>query len=643
MHKIKAYRISKNIFWKIPKCFFIVISFFLIYYYYYSSLEACNEDINICASRYEWIKTKIKEEVISCFILEMMIQLMLYKYLSKKHIIHISIVLGYFFYKSHGLSFDDHGYFNFLYYLILLVLFTIVFIPFGFFIIHCGFKDITLKLIMKNCNDWPKGLNNTYIENNRTKYDCQIKIPKICIYKNLEYFQDYSSLIRKDCKNQNGKKAKENILKYSTSPYIDKKVNRIGYPQLNKDKSCLQDFRDKNNMLRKYLLKNLVDMDKKDILIKHFKDKIPEVEIDFTNIKEPKLNINVQYNKTLSKKRKLLEKKVQPYSNNILLLYLDSVSRVNGLRQLKKTTKFFEKFMSYKGGFHHKYPSENFHSFQFFKYHSFLGYTTINFPLLFYGEKYKEKNRILITKFFKENGFITSAANDYCQIDNVRAHHKFSFAEMYDHIFYLCDPNNKNINVNTIRCLYGKNNYEHLLEYTNQFWRKYQNNRKYSIIIGNQGHEGTLTVIKHSDDLIYNFLNNLFEDNLLKETTIFLLSDHGVGMPSIYFTSQFYQMEINLPMLFIIVNDRKNVSYEEQYKFIHENQQIFITAFDIYNSLGHILYGNKYYQIQSKSKKKNSCKSKYGRSLFEKMNAKGRFSKKYKHFKKIGFSELACK
>lgn len=81
MHKIKAYRISKNIFWKTPKCFFIVISFFLIYYYYYSSLEACNEDINICASRYEWIKTKIKEEVISCFILEMMIQLMLYKYL----------------------------------------------------------------------------------------------------------------------------------------------------------------------------------------------------------------------------------------------------------------------------------------------------------------------------------------------------------------------------------------------------------------------------------------------------------------------------------------------------------------------------------------------------------------------------------
>ena len=116
MNKIKAYRICKNIFWKTPKYLFIVINFILIYYYYYTSLEACHEDIDICASKSEWIKTKIKEEVFSCLIMEMIIQLMIYKYLSKIHIIHIIIVMSYFYYKSHGLSFDDHGYFNFLYY-----------------------------------------------------------------------------------------------------------------------------------------------------------------------------------------------------------------------------------------------------------------------------------------------------------------------------------------------------------------------------------------------------------------------------------------------------------------------------------------------------------------------------------------------
>ena len=67
-----------------------------------------------------------------------------------------------------------------------------------------------IKTAGKDCNDWSKGLNNTYIENDKSKYGCQIQIPKICIYKNLEYLQDYTRLLRKDCRKQNGKKAKEN-------------------------------------------------------------------------------------------------------------------------------------------------------------------------------------------------------------------------------------------------------------------------------------------------------------------------------------------------------------------------------------------------------------------------------------------------
>ena len=42
--------------------------------------------------------------------------------------------------------------------------------------------------------------------------------------------------------------------------------------------------------------------------------------------------------------------------------------------------------MAYEGYYHAKYLSEKFHSFQFFKYHSFKGHTTINYPFLFYGQ-----------------------------------------------------------------------------------------------------------------------------------------------------------------------------------------------------------------------------------------------------------------
>ena len=655
------YKFYKNLLKKIVQYVCIFFVFLLIYLLYFLSLEKCTLGIEPCCAKFKWIEEKILEEIISCLLMEIMIQLMFFKIISKKHLIHIIIIFNIFLFYSHGLNFDDHGYFNFLYYFILLIIMSLLLIPVNCFIICCVNKIISTKLIIiyfliinfiyiflrtigTNCNDWSKGLNNTYIENDKSKYGCQIQVPKICIYKSLEFYQDYSKLIGKNCTNfKNGRKQKGNILKVSKSPYINETTKRIGYPLLNKEEMTFLDYPDSRNSLRQYFLKNLVDMDNKKILNQYFKNKFPEIEVNFTNIKEPKININLHFNKSLSNERKLLEKNSEPYSDNVLLLYLDSLSRVNALRQLKKTTKFFEKFMSYKGGFHYKYPSENFHSFQFFKYHSFRGHTAINYPFLFFGQNRNNKNKVLITKFFKENGYITSEATDWCGIDNIRTFHNFTEKDMYDHLLALCDPNNDHYNSNTIRCLYGKHNTEYLVEYTYQFWIKYRYNRKYSIIIDNHAHEGTLTVVKYIDNIISNFLNNLFNKNLLKNSTILLLSDHGSGMPSIYYSTEFYSIEENLPILLIIINDRKNISYEEQYKNIYENQQVFITPFDIYNSLGNIIYGNKYISLENITKYKTSCKSPYGTSLFDRINPKERYPMKYKNLGKNGMSQISCK
>ena len=285
--------------------------------------------------------------------------------------------------------------------------------------------------------------------------------------------------------------------------------------------------------------------------------------------------------------------------------------------------------MSYKGGFNEKYPSENFHSFQFFKYHSFNGYTFINFPFLFYGQKKENSNKHLITYFLKKNGYVTCNIHDICRKEPTRTYHNFSIDEIYDHQYLSCDPNDYSENSSIIRCLYGKQNIEHLLHYAEQFWIKYKNNRKFAAVFTNLGHEGTLNVVKYQDSIIANFLNRLYKENLLKETSIILLSDHGVSMPSIYYAFDFYTTEINLPSFFIIINDRKNVSYEEQYKYIQENQQIFITAFDIYNTLGNLIYGEQYANIMNKTWEIDSPKSYLGISLLNKINSKERFPKKY--------------
>ena len=82
-------------------------------------------------------------------------------------------------------------------------------------------------------------------------------------------------------------------------------------------------------------------------------------------------------------------------------------------------------------------------------------------------------------------------------------------------------------------------------------------------------------------------------------------------------------------MLYIICNDRKNISYNEQYKYIYKNQQILITGYDIYNTIANLLYGNKYELIQNKSDIQDTPKSKYGQSLFNKINSKNRFPRNY--------------
>ena len=168
-----------------------------------------------------------------------------------------------------------------------------------------------------------------------------------------------------------------------------------------------------------------------------------------------------------------------------------------------------------------------------------------------------------------------------------------------------------------------------IFDYTEQFWRKYKNNRKFSTILLNSSHESSAEVLKYLDYIIFSFLNSLYKYNLFKDASIFLLSDHGIGIQSIYYLMDFFKYEYLLPMLYIIINDRKNTSYNEQYFYIQKNQQTFITAYDIYNTINHLLYGDNYINISNLTDEIATPKSSLGKSLFEKINPKSRNPKNY--------------
>ena len=499
------------------------------------------------------------------------------------------------------------------------MLFLIFLLFFSFYFIHSKF----------NCRNWNKGLNNTYIENDIKKFGCQIKIPKICPYKIGAFFLDLSKIYNIKC----GKDlaGKEETLKFSDSPYINKNTTKFGYPLTNKDPMCLNKPTKKSN-IELYVRKNLLDMDNKK-LFHDGKKNIPEIIADFSKNKYGELIIDVNYNDTLSKERKKLAKKSKPYTENILILYFDSVSRSNGLRQLKKTFRFIEKFMSYKGYSNKWYPNEKYHAFQFLKFHSFRFHTRGNYPKIFYGSK-KGSNITRITKYLKINGYVTGFSNDFCQLESCYLPHNMSQEEISDHEFIICDANKKDINSMLKRCLYDKINIGHQLEYGIQFWKKYKNNRKFLLIINNDGHEGTLEVIKYADQYIYKFLYDLFNENLLKDSIVMLISDHGCPMPSLYYFNDFFQYEDSLPMLYILSYDKKNITYDEQYKFLFQNQQKLITAYDVYNTIGHLIYWNSYKKIKNKEKShKDTPKSKFGKSLFTEIDSK-RVPSDYKNMSK---------
>ena len=620
----------------------ISVLYIISYYIYYLSLERCLDGEEICGNNMKWIYTKVVELVIASELISVLFALMIFNVSTKFHLVHLIVVFVLFYYYSHDFYFFNHGMYNIIVFILFfsLNLIIILFLKLLIYLFNLKNKLIINKIILIiilfiiynfeipdfTCDDWEKGLNNTSIDNDKDKYGCIIVTPKYCQYKLFSPYQDYTKILDLNCSLKNSNYRKK-ILEKSDSPYITKETKRFGYPLTNKGLMALLDGLD-DKVLKKYVADNLFDLDNN---YKNFTES--EITVDFSKDPLGELIIDLKYNESLSKERKKLEYLNNPYSNNILILFLDSVGRAASLRQLNKTLSFFEKFISYEGGFNQNFPEQKFHSFQFFKYQSFKGRTSGNFPRIYYGNLREAKNITSITKYFKENGFITNYVCDICKKDNARTLHNMTFSELYDHQMLLCDTNSPRYSKPIRKCFYGKDNIAFLLEYSEQFWRKYQNNRKFSNIIINTAHEGTMEVLKYVDEIIYNHLYSLYKDNLLKDSSIFLLSDHGVGVESIYYAFKFFALEAELPMLYIIINDRKNVTYKEQYFNIHKNQQTFITAYDIYNTINHLLYGDKYKYIQNLTDENPTPKSPLGISLFEYINTKARKSKDYEYMK----------
>ena len=406
---------------------------------------------------------------------------------------------------------------------------------------------------------------------------------------------------------------------------------------------------------------NLIDMDNAELLKQLGDKEKPEVVLDYSKNEYGEINIKINYDEELSQERKQLEKNTNPLYDNIIYIFFDAISRKHFSRVFKKTSKFIDNFMKYEGYSTEKDPSQKYHGFQFFKQHSFREYTLGNTIPMFYGQTYYSKKIESITGEFKNNGFVTCNLFGFCNKETfyydwqLKKDMERNFVEFDHEMFALnCDPNcfdvdnphSINLGESSVfrRRLYGKENVEYLFDYAVQFLENYKTNRKFLRISIPNGHEFSGQASKYVDEPLYNFLNYIFQNNLMKNSAVIFSADHGHSILVLYkfLEALDQQIELHNPLLLFILSDNEKKTYEEQYGNIYQNQQTFITTYDIYHTLKDILYRKDeeitIKGLEEKGEKFENKKHYLGTSLFRYIDPLERKCSNY-----IDIDECICK
>ena len=611
--------------------FFIIIGIFL---YYLTLLSACKGDnvtqanclIDLNSGFFFILGFYM---IVSIVILEIVLLLVIKRYISYYHLIYIIPLYIYFvhFYDTGG-DLVHHGSYNKILFYLLIVIIGII-LEFLLFlyslykkkyykilcIIILSFLFIYIIVLIKvkyNCNKWPNGLG-LYLENNPLRDKCYFIFPKKCSMDLIDGIFDVSRIIGENCETFR-KDEKKEIFKYLSKDLQNS--NYLAYP-ITLDYNWHNETHFENFYYK--VMNDMIDMEKEN---NFEKGKKPEIFLKFDPVSQRgHIDIKLKKNETLIEERRKnynkLDKDEIPKYKNFLFIYIDSLSRVHFMRKMKKSQKFLEQF----------YNSNSIYDlFQMIKYHSLLFYTLPNVHVMFYGESAFNENGTSILKLFKKKGYITGQAYDMCSreiYDIEKDNLKYTDFDNYDHenIAMFCDPNYyKRERPFTAflgpysfrrRCLYGIDVFDYVFEYGKQFWEAYINEPKFLRLAFIDGHEGTGEVISLLDVRLEKFLKNFQNNGYLNDTVIFFVSDHGNNMFGFYqiFSFEDFVTEKTLP--FWIILFPKSVNAKEK-SIIKENQQKFITAYDIHDTMIYLLNSNEGFYTRK------------GQTIFKPINAKER-------------------
>eukprot|EP00347_Sterkiella_histriomuscorum_P010429 403376333 len=332
-----------------------------------------------------------------------------------------------------------------------------------------------------------------------------------------------------------------------------------------------------------YQLRNLGYNNMENALEKH------EQIIDVKNMR---LIQKLKYKENIVNQRREIVKKLEGSSGiqgksaslnqNMIVIYVDAISRQRAMKKLPKTMEFFK--------------NQN-DMYEFLKFHSLVGWTDQNAQMFMYGNAYLNGSYITnktvqssIFEFFQEQGFITGKSQNYCEfsyytqppsINEIQPHKVFD----HENVAFSCDPhyhNKENPHLPNSgpysifrHCLYGKDTYEHVLDFGTQFMNLYPKDKKLLVLNFIDNHEGTGEVVKYLDQPLTQFMTDMQQKH--PNTTILLMSDHGWHMNGLgmMMTGKDQSMvEKHLPVLYI-ANLGNSLSELEKSNLIYNQQKLF--------------------------------------------------------------------
>lgn len=428
----------------------------------------------------------------------------------------------------------------------------------------------------ESCDFWDKGFKNSKIDNS---VGCSLKPPNYCIEYKLNGMMDISRYLGDTCQ-KIGNNDKNLIKKFTNI----KDPVKVGYPQ-----TAQWDFGD----ISKYsnypysILKNMLDLNDPEVY-GNFSEKV-EVHLDFQQT-PAQVVINVKRNETLAQQRNEIKSEEDPHSPNILMMFIDSVSRNNVRLKLPKLYSYLEKF----------YESDSsipYESFQFLKFHGLGPTTNPNLVPMFAGVNFRETDRgDPLIKHFKEKGFVTGTVFNECtrELLNFYENSEGFGWEGPDHELnsLFCDPNYLNPENRftlwngayspRIKCLYEQPTFSYVVNYTNQFWEKYKGEKKFFKAGNINAHEGTDEVIKYDDDIYVKFFEEFEQKGNFENTLVIVFSDHDSSQPFLRNSDHVY--ELYLPFLTIILPKKmKNFEQVKREMKFYENR--LVTPFDVEKTL----------------------------------------------------------